>query len=168
MLGRMQDDEAGLGLVNAVLLTAEAFLRESRRLFQPHGITGAQYNVLNVLAATEGEGGLSQRELSDALVVDRSNVTGLVDRMEKAGWVKRQDDPADRRVYRVSLTQAGRRLWAEVEPRYREVVRQVTAGLSGRRMREGERLLGQLKAAAGAWELSAPREGGATTRRARR
>ena len=95
-------------LIVAVLSTADAFLRESQRLFRPLGLTGAQFNVLNLLAGAAD--GISQRELGDRLLVDRSNVTGLLDRMEKAGWVRRTDHPEDRRVYLVRLTPAGRRV----------------------------------------------------------
>lgn len=145
--------DPGYELVTAVMATADAFLRESQRLFRPHGLSGAQYNLLNVIAeATEG---LSQRELSDRLVVDRSNVTGLIDRMERAGWVKRTDHPADRRAYRVVLTPAGRKLWAEVTPRYLAVVRQVTADLPARRMRDTLATLRQLEHAAAKWQLPA-------------
>lgn len=144
--------DAGYELVSAVMATADAFLRESKRLFRPHGLTGAQYNVLNVVALSEG--GLSQRELSDQLVVDRSNVTGLVDRMEAAGWVKRTDHPEDRRVYRIVLTPTGRKLWEAITPRYLAVVRQVTGGLSQRRMKEMREALLQLERAAGEWKLS--------------
>jgi DNA-binding MarR family transcriptional regulator len=138
-------------LTTAVMATADAFLRESQRLFRPFGLTAAQYNVLNVLAP-EAEG-MSQRELSDYLVVDRSNVTGLLDRMEKAGWVRRDDDPADRRVYRVTLTPAGRKLWLKVEPRYHAVVAQVTRGITAKQMTECVALLNRLAAGAAQWEL---------------
>lgn len=143
--------EAGIDLTNAVMATADAFLRESQRLFRPFGLTAAQYNVLNVLAPQAA--GMSQRELSDYLVVDRSNVTGLLDRMEKAGWVQRADDPADRRIYRVTLTPSGRSLWRKVEPRYRAVVAQVTRGVTAKRMTECIALLDQLAASASKWQL---------------
>jgi DNA-binding MarR family transcriptional regulator len=133
----------GSDLIAAVMATADAFLRESQRLFRPYGLTGAQYNVLNVLEGAAQ--GMSQRELSEVLVVDRSNVTGLLDRMEKAGWVKRADDPADRRVYRVSLTPAGRKLWAKVHPRYVERVAEVTRGLSLAQMKAGREILQKLE-----------------------
>jgi DNA-binding MarR family transcriptional regulator len=138
-------------LTTAVMATAGVFLRESQRLFRPHGLTAAQYNVLNVLAPRPD--GMSQRELSDLLVVDRSNVTGLIDRMEKSGWVQRADDPADRRVYRVTLTAEGRALWSQVEPRYHAIVAQVTRGVSVRRMTECVALLERLSTAARQWEL---------------
>lgn len=133
------------------MATADAFLRESQRLFRPHGLTAAQYNLLNVVA--ESKEGLSQRALGDRLVVDRSNITGLIDRMETAGWVRRKNHPVDRRSYLVELTPAGRRVWQEVTPRYLAVVGQVTGGLSGKRMREMVGALQQLEIAAGAWKL---------------
>jgi len=143
--------DLGHELTRAVLTTADVFLREGQRLFRPHGITAAQYNVLSVLAAA-GEG-ISQRELGDVLVVDRSNVTGLVDRMEKAGWVRRTDDPADRRVYRVMLTSAGRRLWEKIAPAYEAVVLQVVEGLTERQANATLSGLKHLQAGAVAWRL---------------
>jgi DNA-binding MarR family transcriptional regulator len=141
--------ELGHELTRAVLTTTDVFLREGQRLFRPHGITAAQYNVLSALAAA-GDG-MSQRELGDLLVVDRSNVTGLVDRMEKAGWVRRSDDPADRRVYRLILTPAGRRLWEKVCPAYGEIVAQVVSGLTAKQVRETVEVLRRLQAGAVAW-----------------
>lgn len=143
--------DLGHELTRAVLTTADTFLREGQRLFRPHGITAAQYNVLSALAA-ENEG-ISQRALGDLLVVDRSNVTGLIDRMEKAGWVRRADDPSDRRVYRVTLTAAGRRLWSEVSPRYQQVVDQVTHGLNEKQVRAALLVLQRLQAGASSWTL---------------
>lgn len=156
--------DTGYDLVSAVMATADAFLRESKRLFRPHGLSGAQYNLLNVVA--QAEEGLSQRELSDHLVVDRSNVTGLLDRMEAAGWVKRMDHPEDRRAYRVVLTAAGRELWAEVTPRYLAVVEQVTGELSEARMRGCLETLRELERAAAAWKL--PETRGTGKRKQRR
>ncbi|ATC65299.1 MarR family transcriptional regulator [Nibricoccus aquaticus] len=146
----------GPDLIAAVMATADALMRESHRLFRPHGLTGAQYNVLNVLAARDEA--MSQRELSDVLVVDRSNVTGLLDRMEKAGWVKRADDPADRRVYRISLTAAGRKLWAKVRPKYEDSVAAVTRGLGAAQMKAGIELLQCLEKASVNWRGGADRK----------
>ncbi len=142
--------DAGYQLVSAVMATADAFLREGRRLFRPHGLSAAQYNLLNVVA--ESPDGLSQRELSDFLVVDRSNVTGLLDRMEAAGWVQRRDHPEDRRAYRVVLTPAGRKLWEKITPVYLSAVAQVTRGLTAKRMQECLGVLRVLEAAAITWE----------------
>lgn len=143
--------DLGHELTRAVMTTADTFLRQGQRLFRPHGITAAQYNVLSALVAA-GEG-ISQRELGDVLVVDRSNVTGLVDRMEKAGWVRRASDPADRRVFRVSLTRSGRRLWEKISPDYEAVVLQVVEGLGEQQARATLTVLKHLQAGAVAWRL---------------
>jgi len=115
----------GYDLIIQVLSAANVMVKESHRLFRPHGLTEAQFNVLNVLGAEPA--GVSQRELSDVLVVDRSNITGLLDRMEKLGWVRRADHPSDRRVYLVTMTAAGRKLWEKVHPDYVAAVNRVTA-----------------------------------------
>jgi DNA-binding MarR family transcriptional regulator len=121
-------DELGVDFINRVLATSGVLLRESQHFFRPLGVTEAQFNVLNVLA--NAPTGLSQRELGDVLVVDRSNVTGLLDRMEKAGWVRREGHPRDRRIHRVMLTTKGRQLWAGVWPLYVAAVEKVVAGLA--------------------------------------
>ncbi|MEO6874026.1 MAG: hypothetical protein ABI222_04315 [Opitutaceae bacterium] len=58
------------------------------------GATGAQYNVPNILAAHTARS--SQRMLGDRRVGDHSSVTGLLDGMEKLGWVRPYDHPTDR------------------------------------------------------------------------
>ncbi len=117
--------DPGYDLVIQVMSVATVMVKESHRLFRPHGLSEAQFNVLNVLGPEPA--GLSQRELSDYLVVDRSNITGLLDRMEKSGWVKRTDHPSDRRIYLVTLTAAGRELWQKVLPEYVAAVQRITA-----------------------------------------
>ena len=138
-------------LVTALLATSAALLRESDRLLRPHGLTAAQFNVLRILVSRPE--GISQRVLGELLVVDRSSVTGLLDRMEKAGWVRRADHPEDRRIYQVRLTPAGRALWEETEPRYVAAARQVTAGLGARRQAECLAALRTLEANAAHWSL---------------
>ncbi|HZZ58471.1 MAG TPA: MarR family transcriptional regulator [Opitutaceae bacterium] len=143
-------NEPGYRLTAALLAAADALLRSSHKLFRPHGLTAAQFNVLNLLAL--GEPGMSQRELSDELVVDKSNVTGLVDRMEKAGWLRRTEDPHDRRIYRITLTPAGKKLWAKVNPLYLNAVRQVTSPLSPLQIRQCLESLETLRRSAADWE----------------
>jgi DNA-binding MarR family transcriptional regulator len=147
----MTTDSAAPQLIHDIVATADLFLRESTRLFRPYGLTAPQFNVLTILAKPAAGLGLSQRELADTLVVDRSNVTGLIDRMEAASWVRRTDDVADRRIYRVQLTAKGRKLWEKVAPGYAQVVSQVTARLAQKQMREAVALLATLREDAAKW-----------------
>ncbi len=109
-----EDHEALL----SVLVTGELLRKESNRLFDPLGITAAQFNVLILLFAQTEDGTMSQSDLGRLLTVHRSNVTGLLDRLERAGLVRRLDDDADRRVNRVALTEEGREVARRAEELY--------------------------------------------------
>jgi len=137
-------------LIAEIVAVTDTLLREGQRLFKPLGLTVAQYNVLTILALSTEPAGLSQRELGDRLVVDRSNVTGLLDRMEKAGWVRRSDDKADRRVYRVRLTPTGRHLWEQADALYVTAIERVTDALGARETQTTLATLGRLKSGAAA------------------
>jgi DNA-binding MarR family transcriptional regulator len=60
-------------------------------------------------------GPVSLSELALKLTCVRSNITQLIDRLEKDGLVKRTDDPADRRGVRAEVTSAGRERFADGE-----------------------------------------------------
>ena len=62
-------------------------------------------------------------ELAEALHCDKTNVTGLVDRVEKQGLVARVPDPDDRRITRLELTKKGR---AKVHHFHKELNRRLT------------------------------------------
>jgi DNA-binding MarR family transcriptional regulator len=145
----MKTPESGLSLISEVLATAGLFWRESERLFRPLGLTAAQYNVLATLAASSEA--LNQRTLADVLVVDRSAITGLLDRLERTGWVRREADPADRRAYRVVLTAAGRRKWDEARPVYHAAVRGALEEVTERRVQEATATLRRVQAGVAAW-----------------
>ena len=131
------------------LRTATILWRESRRFFQPFGITDAQFNVLNLLA--QAPDGLSQRELSDLLVVDRSNVTLLLDRMAGKGWIERPEVAGDRRKYRVALTAGGRGLWKRVHPAYLAALAGVVRGVPERAGEIALQVLQTIEKQAASW-----------------
>ncbi|HNT33533.1 MAG TPA: MarR family transcriptional regulator [bacterium] len=108
-----------------VLMTAGMMTREGDRILRPFGMTGAQLNVLILLGYQAHQGCMTQSDLADKLLVNRSNVTGLVDRMQRAGWVERIPDPQDRRVNLLRLTTKGRGILEKVEPVYFERIHSV-------------------------------------------
>lgn len=81
------------------------------RLQKPHlealGLTYPQYLVLLALWAQDGQ---TVGELGARLVLDSGTLTPMLKRMEAAGWLQRERDPADERRVRVGLTPAGRAL----------------------------------------------------------
>jgi len=73
------------------------------------GLTRAQWWVLTHLFRGNG---VSQTELAETLEIEKPTLGRLLDRLEKKGWVRREHDARDRRVWRVHLTD-------EVEPALR-------------------------------------------------
>jgi DNA-binding MarR family transcriptional regulator len=111
--------EALLSLVR----TSTLMQKLSNRFFSKFDLTDVQFNILMILKEYGNEG-LSQQELSEHLVVGKSNVVGLVDRLERAGYVKRTSHPSDRRYNQIVLAPKGAQLERRVEQSYfREVDR---------------------------------------------
>lgn len=104
--------EALLQLLGA----ANALWEASRVFFAQWELSPSQFNVLNLLNSQPE--GLSQTELGRQLLTHRSNVTGLVDRLEKRGLAQRRQVAGDRRAYRVVLTPEGTRLVKSILPHY--------------------------------------------------
>jgi DNA-binding MarR family transcriptional regulator len=69
------------------------------------GVSIPQCDVLTTLSEEEG---VSQQELAKRLYVTKGNISGLLDRLEDAGFVERRSIASDRRQYAIYLTAAGR------------------------------------------------------------
>ncbi len=80
---------------------------EFDRRLKSHNVTLAQWGVLRHLWEQEGR---SHVELQSLLRLEGATVTGLLQRMERAGLVQGRPDPTDKRVQRVFLTEQGRAL----------------------------------------------------------
>ncbi len=128
-----------------IVLTGALLTKEGDRLLRPFGLTDAQFNVLMLLRYQTIEGAVSQSELGRMLLVNRSNVTGLVDRMEQAGWVRRGSQAGDRRVNRIELTPLGRKLLARAEKAYFEAIDMITGNLASEDLAQLSLLLGKLR-----------------------
>ena len=85
--------------------------------------------------------GLKMNELSRRMMVTGGNITGITDQLVKEGLVERRPLPADRRAYRVKLTRAGSKAFAEMA---REHETWVVGLLGGLTRREHQDLLGLL------------------------
>lgn len=104
-------------------------------------LTQPQFAVLEVLAHL---GPLKMCEIAGKLLMSGANVTGVVDRLEKKGLVKRVTEAEDRRMFHIHLTEAGRRLIAEVFPVHAKKIEKLTSALSAHEKLELTRLLKKL------------------------
>ena len=91
--------------------------------------------------------GLKMNELSRLLMVTGGNVTAIVDQLEKEGLVERLDEPADRRAFRIRLTRAGERTFADMARAHEEWVVELLSGVPRRDSDALMQLLARLKQA---------------------
>jgi MarR family transcriptional regulator, transcriptional regulator for hemolysin len=93
------DDRVNLSflLAEVTRLLRAAFDEEMERL----GLTRSQWHALIYVLRLEAP---SQTELAEALEVARPSVGSLIDQLEKSGYVSREADPQDRRIWRVVPT----------------------------------------------------------------
>jgi len=111
-----------------ILWTGTQLKRTARTFFRDAPMTEAEFNLLMVLHHSSDS--LSQNDLSERLLVDKSNITGLIDRLQKSGLIVRNPVPNDRRRYHITLTEEGRALITRANPAYYQLVNEVMAGLS--------------------------------------
>ncbi|MFZ0252049.1 MAG: MarR family transcriptional regulator [Acidimicrobiales bacterium] len=99
-------EEADLGLVDALAQLSFAVQGALGRIAAAHGLSMAQGRLLGILRDRQP----TINELAGILQLDKSSVTGLVDRAHARGLVRRTASPFDGRSVHVSITRAGRRL----------------------------------------------------------
>jgi DNA-binding MarR family transcriptional regulator len=87
-----------------------------------YGLTPPQYFVFNALWMGDG---VSAGELGDRVSLDGSTLTGIIDRMERSGYVERRPNPDDRRSVLIFLTPTAR----ELGPRILEFADELDATL---------------------------------------
>jgi DNA-binding MarR family transcriptional regulator len=98
-------------LIYEIIAAAGTIESAGNRILKPFGLTPMTFNILNVLK----DGPLSQREISDRIIVAASSITFQVRQLQKKGLIQRKR--SDARTWRVSLSPLGaeKRLIAERE-----------------------------------------------------
>ncbi|WGS18070.1 MULTISPECIES: MarR family transcriptional regulator [unclassified Bradyrhizobium] len=109
-----------------------------------NGFQPAEFDVLATLRRAGAPYGLTPTALYDATMVTSGAMTGRIDRLEKAGLVERQSDPADRRGTIVALTKKGFAMIDKVIALHVENERRLLSGLSRKEQETLAGLLGKL------------------------
>jgi DNA-binding MarR family transcriptional regulator len=90
-----------------LLRTGEQLRAGFDRLFKEHGISGPQFNILHILKQEKERTGVPTGKITEKVVERNPDVTRVIDRLQRAGLVKRRRSSRDRRIVRVKLTDAG-------------------------------------------------------------
>ena len=111
---------AWLRLARVFQKMEQASLDDIRRA----GLSMGQFDVLAQVGAAEGS---TQQQVADALLVTKSNVCQLLDRMERAGLVERQQHGRTNHLY---LTEEGKRLYDRIIPSHERKIAELFSALS--------------------------------------
>ncbi|MFN3515750.1 MAG: MarR family winged helix-turn-helix transcriptional regulator [Novosphingobium sp.] len=109
-------------LSDSARLLRRAFDARVREL----GMTSPQARLLLILGLNEGE---NQGFYAEQLEVEPISLTRMIDRMEESGLIERRRDPADRRAWRLFLTERSRQVIDQVRAKLTELEDEMVAGL---------------------------------------
>lgn len=104
-------------------LMRRAFDEKARSI----GVTRPQWQVLTLLAANEG---INQGGLAELLEVEPITLGRMIDRLQDASMVERRPDPADRRAWRLYITEKARDLLTQLRPLAAEMIEAALDGVS--------------------------------------
>jgi MarR family transcriptional regulator for hemolysin len=105
-------------------------------------MTRAQWRALKRLHYSEG---MRQNELAEQLELEPIAIGRVIDRLQKAGFVERRADPADRRAWRLYLTSRAHAVVDDMELISTELFRQAQRGISSADMKTMIGVLGRMK-----------------------
>ena len=98
----------------SILRTASELSHASDKFLREFGISQPQYNVLRILRGAGAEG-LCRNEISARMVTATPDMSRLLDRMERSGWITRERGENDRRQVSTFITDSGRKLLTLME-----------------------------------------------------
>ncbi len=132
--------------VDSIVETIIYLYTESRRLTKgmasQFGLTGPQLTVIKLLETFED---LSLSSLSERIRAQNSTVTGIIDRMEREGLVRRERSTVDRRVVHIKLSEKGQKLARQIQVEPMEIFREALQSLSQADLRDLFRIMNKLQ-----------------------
>jgi DNA-binding MarR family transcriptional regulator len=144
---RPDDHKTELRLWLRLLTCTTLIEAEVRRRLRAHfDVTLPRFDLLAQL--DRAPNGMTLGELSQRMMVTNGNITGLVDRLEEQGLVKRRPSPSDRRVHYVGLTPDGQKFFRSMARTNADWVAEIFAELSGHDIDDLMRVLAKTKSSA--------------------
>ncbi|MER5475065.1 MarR family transcriptional regulator [Streptomyces sp. NPDC002685] len=103
-------DTAAMEVFGRVFRLSRAMGDRMEKAYARYGISRGEFDVLATLRRSDTPYTLSPRQLSATLMLTTGGMTGRLDKLERAGLLRRSPDPHDRRGLQVTLTDEGLRL----------------------------------------------------------
>jgi MarR family transcriptional regulator for hemolysin len=121
-----------------VCQASHALQRAFNEELAPQGVTFRQAQVLGCLAL---EGRLSQTALADRMRIEPPTLVGILDRMERDGWIRRDADKTDRRRKFIEPTAAAGPVWTRIVAVAKRVRARATRGMTASQLKQLKKLL---------------------------
>ncbi len=125
-----------------VTMTSHAIRRSIDGELAKENITLRQFEVLAWIAL---EGEQSQVELAERLGIEAPTLAGILNRMERDGWLERYGCPEDRRRKRIRVTPKAEAVWVRMADCCRRVRAEATRGISEKELADFKRICEQLR-----------------------
>jgi MarR family transcriptional regulator for hemolysin len=125
-----------------ITTTAHALERAIAEDLAPHGITFRQWQVIAWLAH---DGILSQSELADRMKVEPPTLAGIIDRMERDGWIVRCECPGDRRKKLLKPTEKVAPVWETIANVARRVRARASRNFTPEQLESLKAMLGAIR-----------------------
>ena len=123
--------------------TSQAYERALNEELSPLGITHRQFQVIGWLAH---DGDLSQAQLAERMQIEAPTLAGILDRMERRGWIVRHGSAEDRRKKIIRPTPRVDPIWKQIIDCLIRVRTRATVGMSAEQANLAMRLLEQVEA----------------------
>lgn len=125
-----------------ICTASNAFQRAFNEELAPQGMTFRQAQVLGCLAL---EGTLSQTDLAERMRIEPPTLVGILDRMERDGWIRRDGDKQDRRRKLIQALPEAKPAWSKIVATAKRVRQRATRGMSAAQLAELRELLGMVQ-----------------------
>ena len=110
-----------LPVMRELVRAYQAFASYDAKGYEGTDLTVSQADVLFTLGNTDG---LSFKDIGELTLITKGTLTGVIDRMEAKGLVKRRESPLDRRITLVQLTKQGDSKFQNIFPRHISYIKQ--------------------------------------------
>ena len=116
-------------LIYLISKVCQKLIINLQKSFSENGVEVTPIQVMLLFFLQKNDGS-SLTQISQGLMLENPTVTGLIDRLEKSGYVKRSDHPNDRRVYLVNITEKGNKVAKKALPIIKKLNEEIKKGYS--------------------------------------
>lgn len=123
----MTREKNSLRALTVILRASASITKMVKRDMDSYGVNPTEFMVLELLY---NKGPQAIQVIGNKVLLASSSITYVIDQLEKKNFVTRKQNPEDRRVTLVSLTEAGQKLMSEIFPQHSSVIQELFEDLT--------------------------------------